>query len=1132
MNTALLRGERRPVTVLFADLSGFTAFADAHDPEEVCRILNYCFDCLTQIVLRYGGVVDKFIGDEVMALFGAPQAHEDDPLRALRAALEMQALMQQDEKLRSANLALHVGVNTGLVIAAEIGAEQQHSYTVIGGAVNLAARLRDAASAGQVLVGPDTFRQAAASFTFAPLPPLHLKGKSEPVTAWHLLGLRSASSDAGRGLTGLHSPLVGRTAELATLNAAATAVLNEGRGRVILVAGEPGLGKSRLMEEWRQQLSRQGGALHWVEGNGVSYGQGQPYSMLNGFLRALLQVTEAADAEALRSALVGQGQLTAHLPYLLHLLGQELTPAQQQALVALEPQALQAQYVTAVRQLVLSMAQRVPLLLVLDDVHWADPSSAALLSKLLSVVQEVPILWCLVYRPDGEAPGYQLVEAAHHLPETACLELHLQALSEADSRQLVKNLFASALSESLLLRLLQRTEGNPFFMEEVLRMWIEEGVLIQQQDGSWAAVRGDDAAAIPDSLHTLLLARFDRIPAAERRTLQVAAVIGRRVERSLLQQATGLTQEDLQAQLFHLQQAGLLDGVEGTLVQFRHSLLQEIIEQSLLHEDRRALHCRVAEALQQWSGAAPEQLAYHMEACGQKVSALHYAQLAGRAAFEHFAIREAIAYYEQARRLAVDTGTFSLAEWQSLCLALGRCYELDARYHDALQAYAWLETQAQAQHDAAAELAAMVEIARLRCVPGPEHDARQGKAVAERGLDLAHHLGDLAAEARLNWVLMILEFWEEQLQAAVVHGERALQLSRQLDLSELTAYILQDLHRTYRAVGREQESNCALEEAQNLWRELNNLPMLADNLNSSADAAMMDGDLPRALALGQEAAALSASIGNLWNQAFGLAVQSDVWAVLVDVDRSRQAAQLSNRLALQAGLMVLWRRTCSNQVMLSLRLGDFSAAQAWLQQMMDAEQTDPLLRQPAYRLANRYLAVFVAAFAGDLRRAEAFMAEVKALSFSVPSPSQVYLVHTQVLIRLLRGNFEQALDGAADLEPSFSQNWKGWLIGMTGVVQEQLQQWQEALASYEAALAMFERIGNRNLLWKLNAARARLARVLGQAEQAAEYEAQAHAVIAQIAASMADAQQAGAFQAYADSILRAQAPLLPPLCFL
>lgn len=1141
MNSEPLRGERRPVTVLFADLSGFTAFADAHDPEEVCRILNHCFDCLVQIVHRYGGVVDKFIGDEVMALFGAPQAHEDDPQRALRAGLEMQALMQQDAVLRAADWGLHIGVNTGLVIAADIGAPAQQSYTVIGGVVNLAARLKEAAGRGQVLVGPDTFRLSAALFNFAPLPPLSLKGKSEPVNAWRLLGLRSRPG-TGRGLAGgvRSGSLVGRTAELAALRTVSTAVLNGGRGQAILVLGEPGLGKSRLVQEWQQQVLREDGSflrLRWIEGNGISYGQGQPYSLLTSFLRSLLGVGEEASAEELHATLVraGQGLPAVHVPYLLHLLGLELTAAQRQTLAELEPQALQAQYVTALRQLLLSMAQRTPLLLVLEDVHWADPSSAALLSKLLSLVQEAPILWCLVGRPDGEAPGWQLVEAARQLSGGGCLEVRLQALSEVESRQLVKNLFASALPEPLLVRLLQRTEGNPFFMEEVLRMWMEDGLLMQQPDGSWVSIQAEDAAAIPDSLQALLLARFDRIPAAERRTLQVAAVIGRGVERALLQQAAGLTAAEGEMQLARLQQAGLLEGVEGLRFQFRHSLLQEAIQQSLLREDRRSLHCRVAQALEQLPGAAPEQLAHHWEACGQKARALHYARLAGRAAFQRFAIREAIACNEQARRLAHGTAAFSLADWQALCLVLGRCYELDARYREALETYAWLETQALEQKNPQAELAAVVEIARLRCMPGPEHDAVHGRAAAERGLSLARRLDDLAAEARLNWVLLILSVWEDRPEAGVDYGERALQLARRLGLRELTAYTLQDIHRAYRAVGRNAEGNQALEEARRLWRELDNLPMLADNLNSSADAAMMEGDPVRALALGQEAAALSLSIGNLWNQAFGTAVQADAWSILGVVDASRQAAQHSNHLAAQAGLLVLRRRTSSNQVMLALRLGDFKTAQAILQQMIAAEQTDPLLRQPIYRFVNRQLAAVAAAFAGDLWRTEALMAEVRALLPLIPSGNQAHVVQLHILVRLLRGSFEQALDGASvspDLERSFNQNWKGWMIGMTGVVQEQMQQWAAAWASYQAALDIFEPMGNRNLLWKLNAALARLAHPTGRTEQAAEYAARANALVLEVAATMADAQQVAAFQAYADPILRAEAPLGPPFCFL
>ncbi len=532
-------GERRVVTILFADLTGFTALSETMDPEALRNLMNGCFDHLVPIVEKYEGVVDKFIGDEIMALFGAPIAHEDDPARALHAALEMMEALQDFNAQQGSDLGLHIGINTGLVVTGGMGSQGRQQYSVLGDAVNLAARLESASTRGQIFLGPDTYRLAAPLFDFQSLEPMQVKGKQEPVQVYQLLGVKQ-SPERVRGLTGLDSPLVGRQRELDAL-----LQLNETmaarKGKIVLLIGEAGLGKSRLMAEWRQaasfdppeiESSDQRG-FEWREGRCLSYGQGLAYHLLIDISRAFFGISASMPEVEARarvwSALQAKfGTEAADLyPYLAHLIGLQLDDVANERVSGLTPQALQNQYMMTIRQILERASESGPLGLIFEDIHWADPSSVELLLKLMPLVETLPILFCFVTRPDYEAPGWKLVTAAQESFTDHTLSLNLSSLPDHHSRELISNLLEiESLPEHIRNLILKRSEGNPFFVEEVIRMLIDSGGIIQKGN-RWIACEKIDSVEIPDNLQGLLLARIDRLPDDIMHTLRVASVIGR-----------------------------------------------------------------------------------------------------------------------------------------------------------------------------------------------------------------------------------------------------------------------------------------------------------------------------------------------------------------------------------------------------------------------------------------------------------------------------------------------------------------------------------------------------------------------------------------------------------------------------
>ncbi len=568
MRVARLAGERRVVTALFADVVGSTALAGQMDAEDWTTVMNGAFDRFSPVIYRYEGTIARLLGDALLAFFGAPVAHEDDPVRAVHAALDLLAAARdyaaEVRRDYGVEFAIRVGLNTGLVIVGDVGSDLRYEYTAMGEAVNLAARMQSAARPMTALVSEHTQRFIAPVFDCADLGLLEVKGKAEPVRVYEVRGPKAAPGRL-RGLVGLESPLVGRVTELTALGQLTTA-LQAGRGGVAVVIGEPGLGKTRLIAEWRSQTpkpqaqppNRQSAICHppsairWVEGHCLSYGQGLAYHLLLDLLRSLLGVSPAASPAETHAALLTlvhdlfddstphpQSAILDVYPYLGHLLGLPLAGEALDRVKSLDPQALQARYLAALRRLLTALAARSPLVLVLEDIHWADPSSTESLIKLLPLADEAPVLFCIVTRPDPDAPGWPLVTTARETWGRRLTELTLTPLSAADSRQLVANLLEiEDLPEQTRALILQKAEGNPFFVEEVIRMLLDRGAIIRR-DERWVVGHEVATVEIPDTLQGLLLARIDRLPDDVKHTLRVASVIGRRFPVRVLEQVLG-----------------------------------------------------------------------------------------------------------------------------------------------------------------------------------------------------------------------------------------------------------------------------------------------------------------------------------------------------------------------------------------------------------------------------------------------------------------------------------------------------------------------------------------------------------------------------------------------------------------
>jgi class 3 adenylate cyclase len=534
--------ERRSVTVLFADIAGSTSIAESMDPEDWTALVGEVFTRMTRTIEQYDGTIARLMGDGVLAFFGAPVAHEDDPERAVRCGLDMARAIDElgaaQRAKGASDLRVRVGINTGPVVVGMIGTDTANEYTAMGDAVNVAARMQATAREGSVLITAATYRFVSPLVETVDVGLLALKGKTDAVQAYEITGLK-AGAKATRGIVGLRAPMVGRDAQLAQLHEV-FGVVRARQGRVACILGEPGMGKTRLLAELRADVERADGSVRWIEGRCLSYGEALPYHLVLDLVRSFIGVSASSDesqiAEALQRVLrdlLGDAWAETYA-YLGHLLSLRLSPEEQARLSILETEAIK-RYVSSLILVLRAVSARGPVVLVCDDLHWADAASVDTLLPLIPSLAAMPVLCVLSSRIERKAPGWRLIAGARDIVGDALTEIRLDPLSLDDSRALVSNLLRiESLRPETRDLVLAKAEGNPFFVEEVIRMLIDRGAIVREGD-RWIATERVDSIDIPDTLQGLLLARIDRLPQESKRTLRVASVIGRQFGVTILE---------------------------------------------------------------------------------------------------------------------------------------------------------------------------------------------------------------------------------------------------------------------------------------------------------------------------------------------------------------------------------------------------------------------------------------------------------------------------------------------------------------------------------------------------------------------------------------------------------------------
>ena len=771
--------DRRQVTVLFADVSGFTTLAEGLDPEEVRAFQNALFEMFGEVIARYDGFVEKFVGDAVMAVFGAPVAHEDDPVRALSAALDMversKVLSEQWAMRLGQALTLHIGVHTGPVVAGSLGNAAGAAYAVTGDTVNTTARLLAAAS-GAILVSAATYALARHSFAFEPARELNLRGKVEPIIVHQLIGaLTEPQSSRGLSAHGLTSPMVGRAEELDQLLGTFER-MQRGRAQVVSVVGEAGAGKSRLIAEFLARLEADNRLVHAAVRRVACSSMGEPtYGIFSALFREAYEVDASDSLEVARRKLTaGLEKLGARaevaetiMPVLSYMLGVEGAHHRE-----FEPEQLKRQIALAARMLVDRRLQEVSLLFVVEDIHWADMASVDLMRDVIDHFADRPFILLLSHRSETQPPV--VARATQSI-------IRLAPLTKDETRAVVAGLFGDVNGDAFVRVedfITARAGGNPLFVEEIVRTLLGEGYLVRR-GGHWECTAVCEDVDIPPTLQGLLLSRIDQLPIGARRVLQQAAVLGVEFEDALLR--TVATDGELsETMLDRLVEADLIQqlsyGRRGSRYRFTHALVREAIYQNVLHSRRTELHELVGRALEAAAGPGPERLidlealGHHWSLSSDKRKGARYLAKAGDWARAVYANEDAIRHYERALDILGDSNDCD-SQVQTVRESLADLLALTGRRTDAFVHYETVHAALEVIGDHAGVARLYRKIGGLHWEAG---DRQRASACFDSGLACLGEQGDPIERAQLFQEMGRFAFRAGDNAGAISWAERAL----------------------------------------------------------------------------------------------------------------------------------------------------------------------------------------------------------------------------------------------------------------------------------------------------------------------------------------------------------------------
>ena len=933
---AALQGERKQVTVLFCDLANSTGMAEQLGAETMHDFLNQFFKHALNAVHHYEGNVNQFLGDGFMALFGAPIAHEDHARRAVLAALELRRRIdtwnRADERQQDSPFTLRMGLNTGVVVVGAIGDNLRMDYTAVGDTTNVAARLEAQAAPDQIVISETTHRLVEGYCRMRPLGTLVLKGKTNPVPTWELLAASDAVTrldvELERGLTNF----VGREPELQTLQGYFEQA-RSGQGRVVLMAGDPGIGKSRLLLELRRQVDATDAV--WLEGHALSFERSTALYPLIDMLRRRFGIEEA-DAEAtivakIEQARVWHGEaLRADLPYLRYLLGAD--PGDENVR-RMDPQLRRGELFQALRRFLLYAPKARPTVAVIEDIEWMDGATQEFLEVIDDSVETSHLLFVLTYRP-GHVP--QLPDRSWHV------RLTLRPLETTHGAQVARTLLGvDHLPDNLASLLARKTEGNPFFVEQVIRSLQEAGTIRRVEDRCVVTGHVEDDI-VPGTVLDVVAARIDRLAENQKTTLQLASVVGREFTPRLLARVEADRSDGLDTRLRELVAIELIQqqSLEPETYSFRNALTRDVAYNSLLTGTRQDLHRLIGEAIEEFEAHRlvehSEALAHHFERAEVWDKALTYLAQAGQKAQQASALTEALDFHERALAVCERLGTgVDPAMPMSINTHIAEVHFLRSEFPLSVEAWQRVRDIAIRSGDRETEARALY---KMGLGHHWSHEFERALECSERARTLALEIGSNSTVAASTFVTGWVHAVLGELEEATRRCSDAMRMSRDAGDQEQEGFCLFVLGQIQNWKAEYPDALRLLDQALGLGRT-GNLPFLvAGVLWMGGIVRCGMGKYETALASLREALELSERPGDRAHQGRILNTLGWVCSELHDFEAALGHNQASIESAVEIGDPEIIRNASLNQGDTLLALGRLDEAEAHFEKVHESLQ--------------------------------------------------------------------------------------------------------------------------------------------------------------------------------------------------
>jgi class 3 adenylate cyclase/tetratricopeptide (TPR) repeat protein len=1052
--------------VLFVDVSGFTSLSERLDPEDVHGMMNRVFELMLAEVHRYEGTVNQFLGDGIMALFGAPIAHEDHAQRAVHAALGIRmALEEYQEELqqrRGVSFRVRQGLNTGLVVVGSIGNDLRMDYTAVGDTTNVAARLQAAADPGRIVISEVTHRLVEGYFYTRPLGELPLKGKAEAVRVREVISARVARTrievEAERGLT----PFVGRDHGLQLLLECFEQA-RAGHGQVVFIVGEPGIGKSRLLLELRRRL---GDEATWLEGRAMSFGRSIAFHPLIDMLRRNFRIEEG-DAGGTIVTKIERGvlrlgeDLRPILPYLRYLLS--VDPGDP-VVLTMDPQQRRGEIFDAVRRLTVQASEVRPQVAVYEDVHWMDQATQEYLLFTADSIPTSRVLRILTYRTGYMQP---FGERTYHT------RIALNALSTEDSVEMARGMLATErLPGELQALIARKAEGNPFFVEEVVKSLLDVGALRRAGDG-YVLARRLNEIFVPDTIQDVIMARIDRLEEAPKRTLQLASVIGREFTRRLLDRLADIRvrTEEVLRELKAIELIYEKSVFPELAYMFKHALTHEVAYNSLLMQRRKELHRLIGLAIEElYADRLAEHyeiLAYHFSKGEEWGKALEYLLKAAEKAAKAFATREALGLYDQALEVAGYLG-------------------------DAVDVQTLM-----AIHQAKSNLSFVMS------------NFESSRAEGERVLALARQIGDRVSEgtalAEMGWA----SAWGHNFERALAYAQQAIEVATQANAKRVLA-------RSHLTIGHVLAVTGRLDRAQEEFNQCHTISQSVDDVLHQSLSLRYGGFLTNwqgEYAVAARLQSESLRIARECNLLVPLLYGSFTYGVTLtgkgDYDEAFAIFERGLALEEKVGNEPIRHRLLNCLGWLYIELGDLDRAL----DLNHRGSEEARKRGDPETIANAELNlgdIFLAK--GDLALAQEYFDGIDRL-VNDPATSawmkwrySMHLFASLGQLWLLRRDHAKAREFTEQcLALATNTNSRKYLVKglrLRGEIALARRQWNEAEEALRQALTIAQAIGNPSQLWKTHLAFGRLYTETKKLEAARQAHHTAREVIDRIKASL------------------------------